>query len=215
MNIPLSDKVFAKFSVSKADRDGYVDNITTGNKLMEVDTVAYRAQFRFLLSDQLEVNASFDGLNSEANVLIGEPLSDMLGLFPVPLAPEERVVAFSFDPRDKRDVYGGHVDVEYETAGGFTIKSITGYRETDAFYTNATDYSHLDIVSIEYADKYKQFSEEVQFISPNDQDFTYMVGLYYYNQQSDTQRDVLFGDDFEEGFIGPLYGSGALPLPAG
>lgn len=215
VNIPLSDKVFAKFSVSKADRDGYVDNITTGNKLMEVDTVAYRAQFRFLISDQLEVNASFDGLNAEANVLIGEPLTDMLGMVTVPLAPEERVVAFSFDPRDKRDVYGGHVDVEYETDGGFTIKSITGYRETDAFYTNVTDYSHLDIVSIEYADKYKQFSEEVQFISPNDQDFTYMVGLYYYNQKSDTNRDVIFGDDFHEGFIGPLYGSGALPLPPG
>jgi len=213
VNIPISDKVSTKFSIAKTDRDGYVENITTGNDLMEIDTLAYRAQIRFQISDQLEINASFDGLNSESNTLVGEPVTDMLATGPVPLAPEERVVAFNFDPRDKRDIYGGHLDINYETDGGYTIKSITGYRETDAFYTNPTDYSHLDIVSIEYADKYKQFSEEVQFISPNDQDFTYMVGLYYYSQDADTQRDVILGDDFIDVFVGGLYNSGALTPP--
>ncbi|PHZ83250.1 TonB-dependent receptor [Paremcibacter congregatus] len=210
VNLPVSEKVSTKFSVAKTDRDGYINNIVTGNDLMEIDTLAYRAQIRVQVSDQLEVNASFDGLNSESLILIGEPLTDMLGITTVPLAPEERVVAFSADPTDKRDIYGGHLDISYETSGGFTIKSITGYRETDASYTNVTDYAHLDIVSIEYADKYKQFSEEVQFISPDGQDFTYMVGLYYYDQKADTQRDVILGQDFLTSYIGLLTGADAV-----
>ncbi|WP_417624142.1 TonB-dependent receptor [Paremcibacter congregatus] len=214
VNLPVSDKVSTKFSVAKTDRDGYINNIVTGNDLMEIDTLAYRAQIRVQVSDQLEVNASFDGLNSESLILIGEPLTDMLGITTVPLAPEERVVAFSADPTDKRDIYGGHLDINYETSGGFTIKSITGYRETDASYTNVTDYAHLDIVSIKYADKYKQFSEEVQFISPDGQDFTYMVGLYYYDQKADTQRDVILGQDFIDVFVGGVYNSGQL-IPFG
>lgn len=211
VNIPLSDTVFTKFSIAKTDRDGYVKNTVTGNDLIAVDTLAYRAQLRIQASDQLEINASFDGLNSDSLILVGEPLTDTFGLAPVQVATEERVVAFSADPTDKRDVYGGHLDIDYETDGGFTFKSITGYRSTDAVYTNQTDYAPIDIISIQFADKYKQFSEELQFISPNDQAFTYMVGLYYYNQEADTQRDVILGDDFKSGYIGLFTGQG----PAG
>lgn len=210
LNIPLGEKAATKFSISKTDRDGYVDNIITGNKLMEIDTIAYRAQIRLQASDQLEINASFDGLNSEGLVLIGEPSTDMLGNFPVAIAPEARSTAFDFDPKDKRDVYGGHLEMQYETDNGHTIKSITGYRKTDAFYSNATDYSPVDIISIEYTDSYKQFSEELQFISPNDGDFTYMIGLYYYHQDATTQRDVILGEDLVGSFVEPLYMSGAF-----
>ena len=33
LNVPISEKVAAKVSISKTDRDGYIDNITTGNEL--------------------------------------------------------------------------------------------------------------------------------------------------------------------------------------
>jgi len=210
VNVPISDNVFTKFTIAKTDRDGYVDNITTGNKLMEIDTMAYRAQLRIQASEQLEINASFDGLNSDALILVGEPFTDTFGLGPVQEGAAERVVAFDLDPSDKRDVYGGHLDIDYETDGGFTIKSITGYRETDAVYTNQTDYSSVDIVHIQFADKFKQFTQELQFISPDDQDFTYMVGLYYYDQKAETQRDVFLGEEFISGYFGTFV---PLPLP--
>ncbi|MBL4802538.1 MAG: TonB-dependent receptor [Emcibacter sp.] len=202
VNIPISDKIFSKFTIAKTDRDGYVKNITTGNDLIGIDTLAYRVQVRFQVSDQLEINASFDGLNSDTLILVGEPLTDTFNASPVQVAPQERVVAFIEDPKDKRDVYGGHLDINYELDNGFTIKSITGYRDTDASYSNRTDYANRDIISIEYADKYQQFTEELQFISADDQDFTYMVGLYYYDQTAETQRDVILGQDFVTDYFG-------------
>ena len=135
---------------------------------------------------------------------------------PEQFAPEFGVVAFNFDPNDERDVYGGLVDLALDLDNGITLKSISGYRTTDAIYSNATDYSPVDIVSIEYTDNYDVLSQEFQLISPDDEALTYMVGLYYYNQDSDTNRDVVLGNDFIDSFIGPLYGSGGLtpPLPA-
>jgi len=202
INIPLSDKLFAKFALSKRKRDGYVLNTLTGNDLMGVNATAYQAQLRFLASDQMEINASFDGLNSNTRILVGKPLTDTFSFVALPGDPQARTVAFNKDPDDKRDVYGGHVDVNYETMGGFTFKSISGYRDTNAVYTNQTDYSQLDIVTIKFADRYKQFTQELQFISPNDQKLTYMAGLYYYNQKAKTRRDAFIGKDLLAGYFG-------------
>jgi len=215
VNIPFSDSVSGNLSVAKTDRDGYVRNIVTGNDLNERDVLAYRAAFRVLASDRLEINASFDGLNSEGLILIGDPVTDMLAMQPVQVAEEVGVVAFDIDPSDERDVYGAAIDVAYDFDGGPTFKSITGYRTTDAVYSNATDYSPVDIVSIEYTDKYDVLSQEFQLISQDDGNFTWMTGLYYYAQDSDTNRDVVLGADFIDQFVGPLYESGALspPLP--
>jgi iron complex outermembrane receptor protein len=215
-NVPIGEKVSTSFSVSKTDREGYVSNIITGNDLNERDVLAYRAQLRARPNDRFEINASFDGLNSDGRILLGDPVTDMLGMQPEQSAPELGVVAFSRDPNDARDVYGGSLDLAYELASGHTVKSITGYRTTDAVYSNATDYSPVDIISIAYADKYDVLSQELQFISSTDKAFSYTAGLYYYHQDAKTNRDVILGNQFEEYFIGPLYASGALtpPLPA-
>lgn len=216
LNVPLGDTAAAKFSIAKTDRDGYATNIVTGSKLNERDVLAYRAQLRIEASEQFEINLSIDGLDSEGKILVGDPLTDMLGWFPETNAPKFGEVAFDIDPQDNRNIFGGHVDLDYELENGYTVKSISGYRKTDANYSNATDYTPIDIISIDYTDNFKQFSEELQFISPDNEKFTYMLGLYYYTQTSDTVRDVTLGADFEDAFVGLLYNIGAFtpPLPA-
>ncbi len=201
VNLPISDKIFTKFSVSKADRDGYIKNIITDNNLMQVDTVAYRAQVRIEATEKFQINAAFDGLNSDALILVGEPLTDSFAFAPTTLAPEERTVAFDWDPDDKRNVYGGHLDLNYETDSGYTVKSITGYRDTYAIYHNQTDYAPLDFVTIEFEDKFTQTTQEFQFISPDDQRFTYMAGIYLYDQKAQTRRDARIGKDLLQGYF--------------
>ena len=211
LNVPITDKVAAKVSVSKTDRDGYIDNITTGNELDTKDVLAYRAQLRITPTDQLEINLAYDGLSADNKILVGEPLTDPYGVMVTPFAPEPRKVAFDFDPTEERDVSGAMMDVTYEFQNGFTFKSITGYRDTDASYSNATDYAPISIVYVDYGDEFKQTTQEFQLISPSEGAFTYMGGLYYYKQDADTVRDVTLGANFLEGFIQPVV----LPaLPA-
>ena len=212
LNVPISDKVAAKVSVSKTDRDGYIDNITTGNELDTKDVLAYRAQLRVQPTDQFEINLAYDGLSADNKILVGEPLTDPYGVMITPFAPKPRQVAFDFDPTEERDVSGAMMDLNYEFANGFTVKSITGYRNTDASYSNATDYAPISIVFVDYSDDFKQLTQEFQVISPSDGAFTYMGGLYYYKQDADTVRDVTLGDDFLEGFINPVVAPSVAPL---
>ncbi|MEZ5946928.1 MAG: TonB-dependent receptor [Hyphomonas sp.] len=212
VNLPISENVAAKFSIAKTDRDGYIDNITTGNELDTKDVLAYRGQLRITPTDQFEINLAFDGLTADNKILVGEPLTDPFGVVPVPVAPEPRKVAFDFDPQEDRDVKGALADLTYEFANGFTGKSITGYRDTDAFYTNATDYAPISLIYIEYGDAFKQLTQEFQLISPSDKPLTYMMGLYYYKQDADTIRDVFLGSDFHEGFIAPYVAPSVAPM---
>ncbi len=204
VNVPLGETLAAKVSVSKTDRDGYIKNITTGTDLSDRDVLAYRAQLRFSPTDQFEVNLAYDGLTSENTAILGEPLSDFLGIFPVAVAPETKEVAFDIDPKDERDVNGLMMDMEYEMENGFTLKSISAYRNTEGHQINATDYSNTDVFSIEYTDTFKQYTQEFQFISPGDKRLTYMAGLYYYKQDATTNRDALLGHNFYEAFVGPF-----------
>lgn len=212
LNVPISEKVAAKVSISKTDRDGYIDNITTGNELDTKDVLAYRAQLRITPSDQFEINLAYDGLSADNKILVGEPLTDPYGVMITPFAPEPRKVAFDFDPTEERDVSGAMMDMTYEFQNGFTVKSITGYRDTDASYSNATDYAPISIIYVDYGDEFKQTTQEFQLISPSDSAFTYMGGLYYYKQDADTVRDVTLGNDFIEGFIQPVVAPQVAPL---
>ena len=212
VNVPLGETLAAKFSVSKTDRDGYVENIVTGSKLGSRDVTAYRAQLRFTPSSDFEANLAFDGLNSRSLIFAGEPLSDTFGLYPVPIAPEPRRVAFDLDPNESRDIYGGLLDLEYRFGDGYTLKSITGYRNTRADYSNDTDYSPQSLIYIEYEDRFEQWSEELQFISPSADRLTYMVGLYLHKQTARTTRDAVLGSDFLEGFVAPLVAPSVAPL---
>jgi iron complex outermembrane receptor protein len=212
VNVPLAKNVAAKLSISKTDRDGYIDNITTGNDLDTKDVLAYRGQLRITPTDKLEINLAYDGLKTDNKILVGEPLTDTLGIQKVTIAPETRKVAFDFDPTEDRDVSGAMMDLTYKFDNGFTAKSITGYRDTEANYKNATDYAPVSMLYVEYGDKFEQLSQEFQLISPDDSAFTYMAGLYYYNQSADTNRDVFLGDDFLTAFIDPVVAPSVAPL---
>lgn len=210
LNVPLGTDTAMKFAISKTNTDGYVLNSVTGNMLNSKDVLAGRFQFRTKLSDNLEVNISADSLEADNLILVGEPLTDMLGLRSVPVNPEPNVVAFSSDPTENRKIWGAAIDVEYQLKDGYVFKSITGYRDTDAKYTNQTDYSPVPIISIDYTDQFKQTTQEFQLISPRDQKFTQMYGVYFYKQDAHTSRDVILGANLHENFIKPYV----VPNPA-
>ncbi|MDN4501732.1 TonB-dependent receptor [Alteromonadaceae bacterium BrNp21-10] len=194
INLPLTDSSAAKFSVSKLDRDGYIKNLTTGSDLNERDALAYRGQFRSLISPQLELNLSVDGLNTERLSFLGEALSDTLSSSIDLAAPNKNEVATTFDTFEKRDIAGGSLDLSYHFDNGYDLKSITAYRDTDIFYRNDSDYAAADLLSIEYNDQYQQWSQEFQLISPiNDSPYEYVTGLYLYTQDANTQRDAING----------------------
>lgn len=212
VNIPLSETLSFRAQAMHKERDGYIRNTVTGNDLGSVDKTAYRAQLRWMPNDHFEANLSIDGLNASSLLFNGEPITDILGLFPRPL---DRQVAFWRDPNESRDLIGSALTLEYKTPSGMTLKSLTGWRNTQAHFINTTDYSPTNLVSVDYAEEYDQLSQEFQIISADTKPLTWVAGVYLYRQDSDTNRDVIFGTRFNEDFIGYLCTLGAAgPAPS-
>ncbi|WP_166423676.1 TonB-dependent receptor [Paraglaciecola sp. 20A4] len=194
INLPISDTSAVKLAATKLDRDGYIKNLLTGHDLNERDALAYRGQFLTQLSDKLEFNFSIDGLNTERLSFLGEAISDTLGNTLDTGAPNKNEVATTIDTYEKRDIWGAAIDFTYRTDNGYDVKSITAYRDTDSFYRNDSDYATADLLVIEYADQYQQWSQELQLISEQGKSpLDYIAGIYLYRQNADTQRDVING----------------------
>ncbi|MCC5853681.1 MAG: TonB-dependent receptor [Alkalimonas sp.] len=193
VNIPLSADSAVKVSANRSTRDGYIDNLTTGSKLNERDSTAFRIQFLSELSNDLELYMSVDGLRSHRLSFLGEALTNSFGTALNTEAPDKFQVATTTDTYEERDLFGAHLELSYQFGEGYAVKSISAYRDSDSEYRNDSDYSTLDIFSIVYADHYRQWSQEFQFISPEHEQFNYIVGLYLYRQNADSVRDGING----------------------
>ena len=222
-NLPISDTLSAKIALSSRQRDGYVTNnfdpamtpeipvplppeagggllfLPTGpdaaprtTELNDQDTQSYRAQLRFQPNADWDINLSIDGLQSERHPVLGLPLTNSFGQVPVTL-PEDTTSVGTL-PYEERDILGASLTVDYDMDNGYALRAISGYRDTELFYRNDSDYDPFDWARTEYTDRYRQRTQELQLISPDNADFKYVVGFYYYDQQGDTDRTVSNGN---------------------
>ena len=72
VNVPISDTVFGRFSVSSEEFDGYYHNQHLGIDSGFTDTKAARAALRFVPNDQLTVDASFSLVRKRDDNLGGQ-----------------------------------------------------------------------------------------------------------------------------------------------
>src|SRR3546814_1507340 len=101
-----------------------------------------------------------------------------------------------------RTLWVTSLDAVLSLDSGHTLKSQTSYRDTKFHTALDPDYSAFDIFYVDYHDRYEQFIEEVQFVSPSGQPFEYLAGLYYYRTNAKTDRLARTGT---QGFL--LFGS--------
>lgn len=181
----------------------------TSEKLNNQDTKSYRLQLRIQPNDDLDINIALDGLDSSRSPVLGVPLTTAFGDAPYPYADVENdEVNWSFGGIETREISGINVNVDYDLANDYAIRSITAVRDTKIHYGNDTDYSPLDFLYLSYDDQYKQTTQEFQLISPDADDFKYVAGVYYYLQDATTVRDAIGGN--AAGFFGVPPGGGAF-----
>lgn len=190
LNIPLTDNLYSKVAINKQLRDGLVENLATGNEINEQDGTSYRVQFRYAPGGSFEANLAFDGMETERLSYTGDAVTDTFGMAPAIEAPLDNEVSMNTDPYEERKIRGSALTLDWDLENDFAVKSISAYRDTDIFYINDTDYSAVDLISLAYGDSYKQFSQELQIISPDAGALKYVAGLYYYDQQGESLRQI-------------------------
>ncbi len=185
---PLTDNIAGKLALAHHERDGYIKNTVTGNKLNDDDSQDARLGLLWDASDAVTVNWSAD-ISKIRNagvgrVLEGEPLNAFL--FPGAKSPSLNTpdkTESVLDGYTDRDTWGTTLRINWEQPYG-TWTSVTGYRENDYkflddFIPAEDQLSYL----VNFVDEQQsQFSQEIRLASPDSAgDWEWLVGLYYFN----------------------------------
>ena len=189
---PLGDSVGFRVNGYYVDRDGYIDNLETGNSLNGEEGFGIRGKLVAelgaaditLIADHSERDvlgnaATF--LQLPAGSLFFGSAFDRTG---VEVGPGANTVRFDRDPiaNNEQTSLIGKVDLDL---GFATLSSVTGYQEWS--YQFGQDVDGTDLASIFQGGPYasKQFSQELRLTSPSADGFEYMFGLFFADASTD------------------------------
>jgi iron complex outermembrane receptor protein len=156
------------------------------------------------LSESLNLSFTADFLNQGRLSFTSKPLSDPFGYPPVNgpfgdiykgTADDKYLQYQNHDTVENKDIWGSALAVDYQLSNNFSIRSISSYRDTKMKINIDVDYSPLSILDTLYSDSYEQVSHEFQLLSPKDQSFSYILGLYLYQLDSTTKRNAYGGEN--------------------
>ena len=205
-NLPLGDNAAARFSIVDHNREGYIRNVTTGTRHNERDGTSLRGQFAFA-GEHYDVNLAGDYLESERVSFWGIAISDWSGRAPNTASPGDFSIDNNFDNREEREIWGLSATVNVDLGSDYALTSITAYRDTFVDRAQDSDHSFLNMLSVAYPDAYEQTTQEFQIFSPDSGRLKYVAGLYLYDEQANSSRRAIIGDE-----IGIVFQGLAPPL---
>jgi iron complex outermembrane recepter protein len=196
----IEDKIMFRMAVWTAQRDGYVTNLTTGNKFQGIDNTGARGRITLKPSDSLTVDltaeilndgnkAAFGGLNEG---VFGNPGSIFFrspGSGTPTVNTSLRSGFLSSDPFLDREARSFIGKVTYENEA-VSLTSISAIRKLDITDGRDLEGSSLDILDQSSAESSKQFTQELRLASTPDGSLSFggvvdwIVGGFYYNDKS-------------------------------
>lgn len=170
INLPLTDTLAARVAFNADHRDSFYD--TTGNYTGDDGIRMYSGRFSLLWEPTTNFSALF---KTDLNYL------DLSGY------PSDPVNATNdlFDITANADVmaldrFGRSVlELNYETSGGITLRSVTGYQDGTTIYRADLDGTSAGFST--FVDDVDEtiWSQEINLISPDDGPITWVLGAYY------------------------------------
>lgn len=181
----IADTLGIKLSAYRRLQDGYQDDVATGAKYGNTDVFGARGQLRLTLADWT-IDVRGDYVNDNGSAAKQEPVTS-----PAVVPGRDTIASDLLQPNS---VEGGGVSLTVERDLGFaTISSISAWRKLKTTQITDDDYYAVPIpvlvgVSHDWTDKARQFSQELRLTSNSGGPFSYVAGVYYFNQFLDSSR---------------------------
>ncbi|MEH6519382.1 MAG: TonB-dependent receptor [Halioglobus sp.] len=213
----IEDTLLGRLSVDTEDRDGYTDNVLTGDEIDDKDYYSIRGQLEWLASDSLSVNLSaytyrddstgvplasispnpsgplFAGLDITTFQPVFANYYEINNAVPNITIKDRREVRHNTDTEGNEDTDGGTLTITKDFES-FSIKSITAYNESD--YMNAGDTDSAAEVTFTQSStgSFETLSQEILLSSTSDGPLEWTAGLYYYDEKSTYDFDIFLFD---------------------
>ena len=240
-DVALNDTLAAKVSVSSKNRDGIGKRLEFGTDRVLDETgdenaTSARLALRWTASEDVTVDFSadytrerekgvpvilasyddageFGGLGGLWNALVGGPGGLIMSSA---FILGDRYDSYATGGNENTlDAYGFSVNVDWSVSEDLSFRSITAYREMDAFFNSDTDGSPLSFAGTAQHQDQNQISQEFQLIGKAfDDRLDWMMGVFYFDEfgRDDNQVRLISGlYDALEALPGTLNGS---PLSA-
>ena len=186
MSGPVSDTVGVSASVARYLRDGFGENLNTGNEHYNKDVVAARAGIEWTPTDALFFRLAGDWVRDNSNARHGHR-----ELAPI-LADEYDTMAGAGD-RNRVETRGLSLTGEFTVNDSLTLKSITAYRDGET--RGNIDFDNLPGPILDIPAQYDddQFSQEFQALFDGGR-WSGVAGVYYLDATASGAFDTVVGN---------------------
>ena len=201
---PVTDGIALSLAGGYNKRDGYLEDLATGNRENERDRWFVRGQALFdnggpltlrLIGDYDRIDEFCCGVVNLRSSAATGAIRAIGGQVTDPANPFADVVYNNFDSINDIKNYGVSGQIDYDL-GPAKLTSITAYRRTDAFTNQDVDFTSGDVIRPKSDDvNIKTFTQELRLavgFGPLD----VLIGGYYFNEKVDQFSQIGFGDGF-------------------
>lgn len=189
---PISDSLFGSVSYSYDRDDGYYRNVTLNKDTGDYDRKAWRGKLRWLANDNLDITLAGDGSKYRSN-----------DVFAIRRSDNDFESAQNFESNDTVDFWGASVTANY-AFNGYTLTSITAHREGEYTARHDDDLTPLNIQVSTLGEDTQHFSQELRLVSPVNDSYDWVAGIYYFDNELAANNNSCFGEDLYNVVIAPL-----------
>jgi len=238
---PFSDKVAGRLYVASRERDGFLDIVRGPGPRTEDEDVdrkfkTARGQLLFQPSEALDIRLTADYTDRDEHCCAAPQavLSPNPGVITVltaiggpnsfrnPADPFDRVAYSNRSTRQEVEEKGGSIELNWDIAGlgGATLTSISAWRDWETINGQDADFTTADILyrnpDGNFGNSFEQLTQEFRLAGESEK-VSWLVGLFYANEDLDSRDQLIIGNDFQRYFVGLTGGpnSPIVGLPAG
>lgn len=221
---PITEKLAFSIGGGINQRDGTADNLVDGAELNTRDRWNVRGELLLEPTDNQEwrliVDADeIDEVCCIASNLVEGPTADIVRLIGGNVdngTPFNRGIFVNGTPNNTLENKGVSLqgDIEFD---GFTLTTITAYRETDVVNNYDIDFTSANLATLDEAQQLETFTQEIRLTSNGEGNFDWMVGGYFFDETAAVQNQLLYGTDFRNFIdLGAAFAGAASPadIPA-
>jgi iron complex outermembrane receptor protein len=203
---PLSDAIRIGGSVARLGRDGFGENLTTGQENYNRDIWAARGTVEIEPTGEFFVRISGDYTKDNSNPRGGHRLIPGLFSGAQPLGDVYDTRGGLVLPEQEIEAYGGAVRAELKVSDAVTLRNIAAYRQDKS--ATPIDFDALPTIDVDVPAIYrnKQFSNEFQLLYESDQ-ISGLAGFYYLDANANNVFDVILhetGLTLPPALLGPV-----------
>lgn len=216
---PLTDTLGFSLAMNTNQRDGYFENLESGDEINERDRWGIRGQLLFLPTDNVSLRliADYDEIDEKccgvANLLDG-PTGAAVRLIGGNLVPNDAFAYenyMDFEPTNEIENSGISLQADIDFSNDILLTSITSYREMSRLDNADVDFTSARMVGLNEGDTdLETFTQELR-LSQQTEMLDWMVGFYYFDESVSYDNRLAYDVDFRP-YADILSGFGVTQL---